>query len=78
MQLDKLTKEEINSIYEIILDSKKQNELMNNPNSQEAWKLDFVFDNRLLMKLEKYSQKLLLEDELKNNIVKNQQSNIKI
>lgn len=71
---DKLNKEEISQIIKVMLDSKLQNELMNDVNHPNIWMLDYVFDSKLRQDLELYDLKLTLEEKLieknKPNITK--------
>lgn len=69
MNFENLTKEDVEKIFGVILDSSKQDELMNNPGCEDYWMLGFVFDSKLLEKLEKYSEKLYLEEQLSSKKV---------
>ncbi len=64
MNLENLTKQDVEKIFGVILDSSRQDEFMNNPDSEDYWMLGFVFDSKLLENLEKYSEKLDLEEKL--------------
>ncbi len=72
MNFENITKEQVKKIFGLIVDSKAQDELMNNINDKDYWMLGFVFDSELLIGLEKYSEKLILEEKLisKNNLEK--------
>ena len=74
--IEELTLEEINEIFGVILDSKKQTELMEDILSDKSWMLDFVYDSKLLQKLEKYSETKMLDLELSNN--KTNKNSIKV
>lgn len=69
MNFENLTKEDVEKIFGVILDSSKQDELMKNPGCEDYWMLGFVFDSKLLEKLEKYSEKLYLEEQLSSKKV---------
>lgn len=62
-----LTLEEINKIFGVVMDTKLQEELMNN-NHKDAWMLDFIYDSKLLEDLEKHHQKTLELNNLNNNL----------
>jgi hypothetical protein len=64
MNFENITKEQIEKIFGLVMDSKAQDELMNNVNDKDYWMLGFVFDSELLKRLEKYSEKLILEEAL--------------
>jgi hypothetical protein len=72
MDFENITKEQVNKIFGLVMDSKAQDELMNNITDKDYWMLGFVFDSELLKRLEKYSERLILEEKLisKNNLEK--------
>lgn len=63
MNVENLTREQIDKIFGLVMDSKAQDELMKNC-GEDYWMLGFVLDSELLNKLEKYSDKLFLEEKL--------------
>ncbi len=63
MNIENLTREQIDKIFGLVMDSKAQDELMRNC-GEDYWMLGFVLDSELLNKLEKYSDKLFLEEKL--------------
>ena len=54
MNFDTLTKQDIEEIFYLCLDSKKQKELIENTNHKDCWMLEFVFNKKLLDELEQY------------------------
>ena len=46
-KLSKITESEKNEIAGILMDKKKQDELLNSQNHKNEWMLDFVFDSTL-------------------------------
>lgn len=64
MDFENITKEQVNKIFGLVMDSKAQDELMNNITDKDYWMLGFVFDSELLKRLEKYSEKIILEEAL--------------
>jgi len=69
IDFEKLTRKQIDTIFGLVLDSEEQSKLLSDTSNENYWMLGFLFDNELLIRLEKYSEKLYLEEKLsKNNI----------
>ena len=72
IDFEKLTRKQIDTIFGLVLDSEEQSKLLSDTSNENYWMLGFLFDNELLIRLEKYSEKLYLEEKLsKNNILGN-------
>ncbi len=72
IDFEKLTRQQIDTIFGLVLDSEEQTKLLSDTSNENYWMLGFLFDNELLIRLEKYSEKLYLEEKLtKNNISSN-------
>lgn len=76
MNIETLTKEQVNKIFGVIMDSKEQDRLMNNTADKDSWMLDFVYDSKLRKTLEIYSEKLALEEQLGHTMVKEKISKV--
>lgn len=72
--LDNLTDRDIKKIVSILLDSKEEENLMQNPEHEDAWMLAFLYDSKLRNAFELILEKKKIEEHLQkkenNNLIK--------